>query len=71
MCSPKVYWIIKKADFDKMRSEMLEADLTNIVNSSENVNKEWDTWYCKIMSIINSNVSKILLKRNCTAPWFD
>ena len=61
----------KDADFTVIQQELESANLSTVVNDSENVHLAWQNWLLKVNSIIEAHVPKVLLSNRECPEWFD
>ena len=62
-----------KANFDIIKEKLVNANLSDIILNSKNVEEAWGTWYENVVAIINEYVLKTwrYLSKKCNAPRFD
>ena len=61
----------KNADFNEIKTKLVNADLYSVVSNSSSVNEAWTNWLQTVQNIIDECVPKIVLNDTHKVPWFD
>jgi hypothetical protein len=62
---------LKRANFQQLKTDITQADLTNKISEETNINNKLSSWATTFKDLINLHVPKITLKNAHTPPWID
>ena len=66
----KVY-DINKGNFELLKYQLRQTDYNYLTRQDLTIDEKWQTWYDKIMEVINENIPQKTLGKTNTPPWID